>query len=274
MRWLINFLLLLCPLGFLPVQAHEFWFTPVPNPVPIQSTVKLTLEVGQYFEGELVGFSAPSTTAFAQYSKLGQEDLQPRLPSGAPVGDLQLPLTTAGTHLLAFDSQPRTLELPAEKFHAYLHDEGLDFIKVLRDAAGTAATPGRERFRRNVKTLIQVGPRARTNSAPDTTYAVRTGQRLELMPLNNPLTMKVGAALGIEVLFDGQPLPGALVKAWHKRAGQTLLIRSTTSSDGKVTFNLPYRGAWMVSVVHMLPALDVPDLDWDSWWGNLSFSVP
>jgi uncharacterized GH25 family protein len=274
MRQMINVLSLSLLLGVVPVHAHEFWFTPVQNPIPLQSSVDLALEVGQYFEGDLVGFSAPAATAFGHYTKAGREDLLPRLPKDTPVGSLQLPMTTAGMHLLAYDSQPRMLELPAEKFHAYLHDEGLDFIKVLRDATGTAATPGRERYRRNVKTLIQVGPRARTNTTPDMTYAAHTGQRLELVPLNNPLTMKPGEALGIQVLFDGQPLAGALLKAWHKRTGQTLLIRSTTSSDGKVTFNLPYRGGWMVSVVHMLPATDVQNIDWDSWWGNLSFSLP
>jgi len=265
---------LLCLLGFVPAQAHEFWFTPVPNPVPIHSHVKLALEVGEQFEGDLVGFSAPAATALVHYTKMGHEDLMPLLPKAAPVGDLQLPLTTPGTHVLVFDSQPRTIELPAEKFHAYLHDEGLNFIKVLREDAGTADKPGRERFRRHVKTLIHVGPRARANAAPDTTFAMRTGQRLEVLPLNNPLEMKAGAALGIQVLFEGQPLAGALVKAWHKRTGQTLIIRSTTSSDGKVLFNLPYRGAWMVSVAHMLPTVDEQDLDWDSLWGNLSFSLP
>ena len=197
----------------------------------------------------------------------------PLLRSLAPVGELRLPLSTPGVHMLVYDSQPRSLELSADKFHAYLHDEGLDFIKELREETGTADTPGRERFRRHIKTLIQVGPKSSTNTVTDTTFAIRTGQRLEILPLNNPLTMKVGSALNIQVLFEGQPLAGALVKAWHKKAGQTLLIRSTTSSAGKVSFNLPYRGAWMVSVVHMLPARDTPEVDWDSLWGNLSFSV-
>lgn len=273
MRRLLRWLPCLCLLGFAPVQAHEFWFTPVPNPATVHGHAKLELQVGEYFEGDLAGFSAQGANAFTRHTTMGHEDLMPLLPQAAPVGELQLPLRTAGTHLLVFDSQPRRLELSADKFHAYLHDEGLDFIKALREEAGTADTPGRERFRRHVKTLIQVGPQARSNSPADTTFAMRTGQRLEVMPLNNPLTMAVGSALGIQVLLEGQPLAGALVKAWHKHAGQTLLIRSTTSSAGKVTFKLPYRGAWMVSVVHMLPANDTPEVDWDSLWGNLSFSL-
>lgn len=273
MRRLTSLLLCLCFLGFAPAQAHEFWFAPVPNPVPTNSSAKLVLEVGEYFEGDLVGFSATGASSFARHTKMGREDLMPLLPKVQPVGELKLPLATRGTHLLALDSQPINLELSAEKFHAYLHDEGLDFIKLLREDAGAADKPGRERYRRHIKTLIQAGPAARPNTASDNTYSIRTGQRLELVPLNNPLTMKVGSRLGVLVLFDGQPLEGALVKAWHKQSDQTLLIRSTSSSAGKVSFNLPHRGGWMLSVVHMLPTRDTPEIDWDSFWGNLSFSL-
>ncbi|MDP1999169.1 MAG: DUF4198 domain-containing protein [Rhodoferax sp.] len=259
-----------------PLQAHEYWFKPLPNPLPLGSTAPLVLEVGEYFEGELVGFSAPKAASFQRYTATGREDLRALLPARQPVGDLGLPLGTPGTHLLAFDSQPINLELPAEKFHAYLREEGLDFVQRQREAAGVDQTPGRERFRRHIKTLIQVSPASSTlTSTPaDATYAQRVGQRLEVMLLNDPLKLQPGEALGVRVLFDDQPLAGALVRAWHKRDGQTLIIRATTTLAGAVTFNLPYAGGWMVSVVHMVPAVGVQGIDWDSLWGNLTFSVP
>ena len=85
--------------------------------------------------------------------------------------------------------------------------------------------------------------------------------------------MKPGDALGLQVLFDDKPLAGALVKAWNRQGGQTLIIRAKTSVDGKATFSLPYAGGWMVSVVHMVPAKGAKDIDWDSLWGNLSFTL-
>ena len=267
-------LLALCTLA--PLQAHEYWFKPVPNPLPMGNTAPLVLEVGEYFEGDLVGFSVPKAAAFQRYTATGRQDLRSLLPAREPVADLDLPLGTPGTHLLAFDSQPVNLALPAEKFHAYLREEGLNFVQAQREAAGLDQTPGRERFRRHVKTLIQVSPAKgkRASTSVDATYAQRVGQRLEVMPLNDPLKLQLGDALRVKVLFDDQPLAGALVKAWHKQAGQTLTIRTTTSPQGVVTFNLPYAGGWMVSVVHMVPATGVPDIDWDSFWGNLTFSLP
>jgi hypothetical protein len=184
-------------------------------------------------------------------------------------------LATAGTTVLTFDSQPNTIALSADRFHAYLHDEGLDFIKARREATGAAKKPGRERYRRFVKTLLQAqGP---SPLPADPTFGVVVGQQLEVVPLNDPLALVPGGQLGIQVLFEGRPLAGALLKAWHKGAGQdegqTLIIRSFTKADGMATLSLPYAGPWMVSVVHMVPAVGVQNIDWDSLWGNLSFVV-
>ena len=275
-------------LSLLPAQAHEFWINPVPNPLQVGDTARLTLQVGEFFRGDTLPFAGPQTVALRQYSKAGVRDLAPLLTMRATLPVLALPLATVGTQMVIFDSQPNFISLPADRFHAYLHDEGLDFIKATRITAGTAAKPGRERYRRFVKTLMRVDAAAAqpdTAAAPaakDMTYAVRAGQQLELVPLSDPLTMAPGDALGVQVLLDGAPLAGALVKAWNKggagasgqREGQTVIVRATTSADGQVTVNLPYAGPWMVSVVHMVPAVGVKDIDWDSLWGNLSFSVP
>ena len=259
-----------------PAMAHEFWFEPVTAPLSPGDTVRLDLRVGEFFEGESLGFSMPATVALRQYSASGNKDLRSMLPppSRGAIPTLNLPLATPGTHLVSFDSQPSRISLPADRFHAYLHDEGLDFIKDQREATSNGAKPGRERYRRHVKTLLSVGGTPGVAVAgTDMTYAVRTGQRLEIVPSNDPLVMKPGDALGLQVLFDDKPLAGALLKAWNKQGGQTLIIRAKTSVDGKAAFNLPYAGGWMISVVHMVPTKGVKDIDWDSHWGNLSFNL-
>ena len=262
-----------------PVHAHEFWFAPVTAALSVGDTARLTLQVGEFFGGDLVGFSAANTVNLRQYTAAGSKDLRALLPLRTAVPALDLPLMTPGTHLVAFDSQPSMISLSADRFHAYLHDEGLDFIKTQREAAGMAEKPGRERYRRFVKTLLRVGnaPNGVESSAlaaPDMTYATRVGQRLEIMPLTDPLAMSPGDALGVRVMFDEKPLAGALLKAWHKHDDQTLTIRSISSADGSAKFNLPFSGAWMISVVHMVPAIATKDTDWDSLWGSLTFVMP
>ena len=260
-----------------PLRAHEFWLTPVTAPLVEGDGARLTLRVGEYFEGELMGFSTSQTLDLRQYSTIGDTDLRALLPRDASAAALLVPLSTPGTHMVIFNSHPSTISLSADTFHAYLHDEGLDFIKAQREAAGIAGTPGRERYRRFVKTLIRVAPKPDSESSQaiksNTTHSTLTGQRLEILPINNPMVMAPGDVLGVRVMFDGKPLKDALLKAWHRRGGQTLIIRAKTAADGSAAFDLPYSGPWMISVVHMVPVSGVKDIDWDSLWSNLSFNL-
>ena len=275
--------ILACLLGLSPaLQAHEFWFKPIASPRAVGDSVTLRLEVGEFFNGDAAGFSIPTTKTLRHFSaNTPDEDLRPFLPAKEREAEVELALDTPGTHLLAYDSAPLRITLEAGKFHAYLHDEGLDFVKTLREQAGTANQPARERYRRNIKTLIAVGTELEIVSALDKTYAKHASQRLEIMPLHNPLTMVPGEALPVQIVFDDKPLAGALVKAWHKHNGQLVMIRANTSAQGEVVFNLPYAGDWMISVVHMIAATnsgaeegDEAGVDWDSFWGNLSFQLP
>lgn len=259
-----------------PVAAHEFWMTAPNTALRAGDTARLGLVVGEFFEGESIGFSAPQTLALRQYTAAGRQDLRRLLPPRSVLPTLDLALPAAGTYLIAYDSQPNQIALSADRFHAYLHDEGLDFIKAQREANGTADKPGRERYRRNVKTLLRVlsAPGADAQATgPDQTFATRTGQRLEIVPMADPLALRPRDSLPLQVWFDDKPLAGALLKAWHKQSGQTLTLRSVTTAEGKATFNLPYAGAWMLSVVHMVPVTGIRDVDWDSLWGSLTFHL-
>lgn len=230
-------------------------------------TTTLTLTSGEDFRGDKVRFSSTAVAALRHYSHGQVEDLRGRIPATGELSGLPIVLRTAGTHLVAFDTHPSSIVLAADKFHSYLRDEGLDFVIRKREATGTGSSPGRERFRRNIKTLIQAGAR------PDATYAVRTGQRLEIVPLANPFARRLGDELGFQVLFDGKPLSNALMQAWHKRGKETSIIKTRTDARGRARVTPTQPGPWMISVVHMVPARNSPDHDWDSYWGNLTFAI-
>jgi hypothetical protein len=251
----------------LPAAAHEFWMMAKPFSPAVGAPTSITLHVGEYFHGDLLPFAVPQTAALLLYSKGKPRDLQNQLPTDTALPEMQMAFPNPGTYMLAFDSNPSQITLAPDKFHAYLHDEGLDHIIRQREEAGTATAPGRERYRRNVKTLLRVGGKS------DGSYAALTGQRLEIVPTSDPLSKSAGDNLSFTLFFDSKPLPNALVKAWHQRDEQTIMIRARTGADGKVSFGLPYAGPWMVSVVHMVPAVDAPDVDWDSFWGNLTFEL-
>ncbi|SMP57314.1 DUF4198 domain-containing protein [Noviherbaspirillum suwonense] len=249
-------------------HGHEFWLEAQPFTPAAGASAAISLHVGENFDGELTPLVDERTAALRHYSAGSVVDLMPRLPRRTALPRLDVPIANAGSHLIAFDSQPITFTLSVDKFQAYLHDEGLDYVIEQREAAGKAAAPGRERYRRHVKSLLKSG------GVSDDTYAVRTGQRLEITALSDPYAARPGSTLRFRLTFENRPLANALVKGWHKHDSQLLLIKARTDAAGEVALSLPYAGEWMVSVVHMTPAKDAPNADWDSFWGNLTFALP
>ncbi|MGE4242839.1 DUF4198 domain-containing protein [Ramlibacter sp.] len=250
----------------LPAVAHEFWMLPSSFQLQRPGRVPVSLWVGEQFEGERVGIHAGLVASLRRHDAAGAVDLAAAVPDHA-VADWPVIVRRAGTSLIALDTHPSSIELPADTFHAYLREEGLEFIVEARKKAGTAAKPARERYRRNLKALVRLG------NQRDAVAMQRIGQKLEIVPLADPQRLPADGKVEMQVLFDGAPLPAALVKLWHRRDGQLLTIRARTRADGRVTATLPWTGVWMASVVHMVAAPDTQDFDWDSYWGNLMFQA-
>lgn len=247
------------------VQAHEFWLAPDRFQLDDGATARLSLRVGENFEGEPVAFARPLIAGFRHYAGGASHDLAASVPATmAPA--IPLAVRGSGTHVLAIDTHPSANTLDAAKFNEYLLEDGLWRVAQARELAQTSLEPGRERFRRNIKTLLQVG------GASDATWSRRTGQRLEIVPLADPFRVGTGP-LRFQVLFDGQPLSQALFKVWHGAGEERLVQQAWTDAHGEAEGSLR-PGHWMVSVVHMVPAAGAGEVDWESHWGNLTFAVP
>lgn len=247
--------------------AHEFWIAASPFDPGVDAPTVVTLNVGEFFVGDRVGVTSAHAKSVRVLSAQQDLDLMDLVPGGSMLPSLTLSFPEAGSHVIAYESHPSQLELPADKFHSYLHDEGLDAIIRQREAAGTAATPGRERFRRSAKALVRVG------ESLDATSTRNTGIRLEITPETDPLTAAAGDTLRFVLTFEGRPRPGVLIKAWHRQGRQTTLIRTTTDARGGFSVALPFTGMWMLNAVHMVPATDSGEVDWDSYWGSLTFEL-
>ena len=260
---LLPALALLSSAAVLP--AHECWLQPATFAPVAGPTIGLTIQVGMNFEGEPKPFSPARVAALRHYSAAGTEDWT------AKANDrLQLPVRfeDAGTHVVIYDSKPGLITLEPEKFNAYLREEGLDFVIAERERAGESAKPGRERYQRCNKTIV------RADGQADATYAVVTGQRLEIIPIDDPAAWSVGGTLRFKVLFAGQPLANAKVRAWHRAGGQLSTLDAITTAGGEASFALPASGEWMISTIHMARVTGDAAADWESHWGNLTFAVP
>ncbi|MGH9943285.1 MAG: DUF4198 domain-containing protein [Pyrinomonadaceae bacterium] len=259
-------LLLLCSAAL----AHDYWLGPEPYFLPARGGMALVrLHVGDKFKSEEERpLQKERTPRFQLYSRGETLDLLAQgREGGKPVA--RMTLTKAGNYLVAMERIPTEIKLEAQKFTAYLREEGLVGIVAERERAGESGREGRERYSRHLKTLLQVG------TTQDDTYRRNLGHKLEIIPQANPYGMRRGDGLSVQVLFEGKPLPNAVVFVHNRRAGRVSTQRATTDAFGRATFTLDRRGEWLVRLVHMrrCQSADCGEIEWESFWSSYSFGM-
>jgi uncharacterized GH25 family protein len=257
LRWFLLAAALWCA----PAQAHDFWVEPSTfQPLP-GATVAVALRVGQDFIGDPVPYMSSAIDRF-----FVRQDGQDRTISGSdglePAGFLR----AAGnaTAVIAYSSAGSFVELPADRFEAYLKQYGLDDIIAERARRGESLEPGRERFYRYAKALL-------TGAEPSPAAVQPIPFAYEIVPDEDP-TARFGVFRG-HVLYDQQPLANALVEALLKNAPSVRLsVRS--DAQGAFSLTLPQAGVWLIKSVHMERAGFFSDSDWESSWASLTFAMP
>ncbi|HSW06186.1 DUF4198 domain-containing protein [Aquabacterium sp.] len=252
-------LLALLVLLSLPLRAHDLWIAPSTfRPEPGQG-VALRLQVGEKLSGEPLPLVPQRVKRFFAHDGLAERPVAARR-GGDPAG--QWRAGAPGLHVISYQSHASRIELDAQKFNAYLAEEGLEAVLRLRAQRGHTAAPASERFARCAKSLLQVGPAAEGQRDID------LGCTLELVAEGNPYA---GAAdLPWRLRYLGQPLAGALVVALNAQT-PAQAISARTDAEGRVRLTLAARGLWLVKAVHMLPAEPGADAEWQSHWASVTF---
>lgn len=245
--------------------AHEFWLMPNKFRVKINESFALTFYVGEDFTGELWKRKKDKTLKLTHFTGKKRIDLT-ELSIKSDTNDIPLKFDNEGTHVVALETQNSFIALEAQKFNDYLKDDGIDNIYAVREKKGELNKPSKEFYRRCAKTLIQVGTKS------DNTFEQNTGMPLEIIPMQNPYFSKIGDKFTVKVLFNGKPLTDKMIVTWNKTdITKTRQQKLRTNADGEMTFTLDQKGQWMVSSVHMIPIVNNPEGDYQSYWGNLTF---
>jgi uncharacterized GH25 family protein len=248
------------------VLAHDFWIEPSAYEAPVEATIALTLRVGQNFGGDRLPYI---TDWFSDYRAVGAGQEYPidGVIGDDPAGDF-VP-RAPGIYVIGYRSTQNFVEMGPIKFDDYLEGEGLDQIRSLRLERGDAGSAGREIYSRCAKSLIRIGT-LESGEGFDTLL----GYTLELVPEKNPYAIEPGDRLPVRLLYESEPLAGALVIAFTSdRPDEKLEAR--TNAEGRVEFELPHSGIWLVKAVHMIPApSNDRRADWESFWASLTFRLP
>lgn len=245
--------------------AHEFWLSPKKFSVAVGEEVGIDFLVGENFEGEPWDVQLSRVVKLEHYQLSQMKSLMTTL-KPSEKEKLKLKFSTEGTQLIYFQSQDSFIELEAEKFNAYLKEDGLEDTYDQRKRTNTLDKPAKEYYSRFTKVLLQAGNKV------DDTYRKKVGARLEIVPLQNPYALQKGDYLQCQVLIDGKPALHQMVKVWNKVTGRTFLQNIYTEKDGTIKFPINAQGPWMVSTVKMIPS-EKPDADWRSMWASLTFGI-
>lgn len=181
---------------------------------------------------------------------------------------LRVQVGEEGTYVVGASLTPNQITIDGKNFTGYLREEGLSAI--LRDRAQRNKTgePARERYAKHVKVLVQVG------NARSMDFSARLGYPAELVPVNNPYSLRVGQTLRVLSLVDGRQSGGETVIAGGRTRSGARIPRQTATADanGLARIRLTHRGRWYVKFIHMEPVAS-DSIDYESKWATLTFEV-
>ena len=173
-----------------------------------------------------------------------------------------------GTYAIGVSTRPSIIELKADEFNTYLKDDGIPDVLADRQKSKELDKPSRERYHKHVKTLIQVG------DSLSASYGAEFGYPAEIIPLNNPYSLKAGGTFRIRAKVSGKPVANQFVLFGGKTAaGGEIAARSArTRADGTLSIPLPTAGEWYVKFINMTRVAN-DSVDYESRWATLTFAI-
>lgn len=256
-------LVLVLVLAASPAAAHDFWIQPESFQLQVGVATPITLQVGHGDERQRSQLPMRRIRRFLAVGPEGKSyDLRGALDLGGPNADGALMLDAPGGHVLVLETDSRARNnLPADRFRAYVEEEGL--TPALGTRSGAAVS---ERYSRNAKALVRVG-----DAGAQTQITRPVGLPLEIVPDVAPAG---GTTLPVRVFYQDQPLAGALVKLTNLDQDAKPLEMRRTDGAGLASFAVPDRGRWILNVVWTRPLAASEDAEFETVFSSLSFATP
>lgn len=251
-------------------SGHDFWLEPTDWRVRADRPLGVKLVLGHPSDPEPYGRNPRLIERFFASDGAREIDIGGR-PGRNPAGVVRLP--DASTWVVAYRSRPSQVTLPAQKFEAYLKEEGLERIVELRRVSGQEERDGREQFSRCAKLLLAADQEPSPARTADHPWLAPLGLTLELVTEKDHRALQPGDSLPVRLFYLERPLADALVEAMPLN-GDDFKSSARTDADGRVTLDLPTAGGWLVTCVHMDRLPEETGAEWESYWASLTLRIP
>jgi uncharacterized GH25 family protein len=253
--------------------AHDFWVQPAEYWLRPEVASSVTLQVGHGPFRQRSPIPISRITRFEAIRPDGVAiDLRGDLHVGGSADDGALKFSKFGAYVLVLETDDRAQShLPAIRFNDYLKTEGITPALEQRERLHQTDKDGSENYSRRCKAIVQVGP-AEANSQNLVTHPL--GLPLEIVPEASPYAQPQSKTLPVRVIYEGQPLEGALVKLTHLENDAAPLETHMTDRMGRATFVMPTEGRWLLNVIWTKPLPRSRDTDFETIFSSLSFGFP
>ncbi|HUD71189.1 MAG TPA: DUF4198 domain-containing protein [Dongiaceae bacterium] len=261
-------------LGFAPgastqVSAHDFCLLPGAPTADPGSPFDLAMHLAETFPGETVPWRTGKIVSMSLFDAHGRTEIASPPLEGDPA-QARLELRAPGTAVVTLVTDASYIELPAAEFDAYLDHDGHTAALAARRQSGRTDTPGRERYTRHVKTILNAG-------GPAASVALtRAGMILEIVPQTVLQGLAPGGTLPVRAFYKDAPYADAPICATHEgwQGGpDSYAWCGRLDGAGRAQVPITAAGWQMIRASKMVPVKGDPKADWHSYWTTLTFHV-
>ena len=263
------------------VSAHDFWLVPNMFAVAANEGIVVRGQTSSLFPTS-VSAVTPDRVVDARVVTPDRDTIVRNAVVDGTSLRLGFTPRGAGQHLIAVRLAPRSLRESPESFRRYLDLEGAPEARLRYEREGRLPPLGGDsitrRYAKYAKTFVEVGRGPRV-------FDRVLNHPLEIVPLNDPSSLRSGDTLRVRLLLLGQPLDRAKLHAGSVPIG-TALDDSTagrraaradtvieTDASGIARLVVRAAGSWNLRTIQIVPAARGSGADWDVHWATITFGV-
>ena len=178
----------------------------------------------------------------------------------------RVPIEGSGSLIITATLSANSRKYDAKKFHAYLEDEGLTMVSKYLEVHGEQELPVTELYSKYAKGLVVSGTPSSFSTKP-------IGLAIEIVPAIDPATLKPGASMPVQVLFQGKPMVGLTIEtAWTRGAPAKPTVVGRTDNNGQISIPLQ-TGKCRITTGYSQRYRDQAVANWETFFATLTFEV-
>jgi uncharacterized GH25 family protein len=261
--------LLIAALLVAPILAHDLFLKPNGFFVSVNDKVSIKVLNGSFQTSEgAVNFARLKDASVISPSGARTNPKETDFTKDETTTFLNLQPAEPGNYVVGLSTAPREIDLKAKDFNEYLSEDGIPDILGERTRKKGLGRDVRERYSKHVKTIFQAGDKQSDNFKTALEYPV------EIVPQNNPYSLKTGDTFEFLCLKDGKPLINQFVMTGFEEINGKLITGENVRTDkkGVARIKLNSKGKWYVKFIQMTRLSD-PKVNYESKWATLTFEI-